>query len=340
MFTKKTKKIGVSLVMAALSFCSYSYALDSSLKTEYLNAVKQNNISKIANLVSEGLDINVREEKNGWTALHYAVYYGHYKMAKYLLENGALTEVKTKNGETPLHLAVKKGNIEMVKLLLEYGAETDVVDNKGKKPIDYAIEINNKKLEILLSDEIPEEEKAIRTLFSAVKKCNTNLTLKALKTVNINVKDSEEKTPLFYAIEKCSPEFIDMLIKKGANVNTTDSNELSPLYYAIMNRDLEKVKLLVKNGAKITTDSPRDPSPLMVAVNLGDFEIVKYLLSKGANPNHIAIIESFHGIYILTPLDIAKKKGYKNIYRLLRKYGAKSQKEFTKEELRKILGQR
>ncbi|RUM57035.1 MAG: hypothetical protein DSY60_05675 [Persephonella sp.] len=338
MFTKNAKQFGISLAMA-ISFFSFSYALDNSIKMEYLNAVKHNNVSKVVNLVSEGLDVNVRDEKNGWTALHYAVYYGYYKTAKYLLENGALTEVRNKDGETPLHIAVKKGNIKLVKLLLEYGAETEVIDNKGKKPIDYAIDIGNRKLEILLSDEISEDEKLVKTLFSAVKKCNTKKTMETLKKVNVDIKDNEEKTPLFYAVENCSPKFIDVLLRKGANVNTTDKNDLSPLYYAIMNKDLEKVKLLVENGASITTDSPRDPSPLMVAVNLGALDIVKYLLSKGANPNHIAIIESFHGIYILTPLDIAQKKGYKNIYRILRKYGAKSQKEFTREEIKRILGQ-
>ena len=338
MFREKTKYLGFSLVMA-LSFFSFSYALDNSIKQEYLNAVKNNNISEVVNLVSEGIDINVQDKRNGWTALHYAVYYGYYKTAKYLLENGALTEVRNKNGETPLHIAVKRGNIKLVKLLLEYGAETDVIDNRGKKPLDYALELGNEKLEVLLSDDIPEDEKLVETLFSAVKKCDIKKTTLTLKKVNINVRDRNEKTPLFYAVEKCNIRFVDFLLQKGADVNATDRNDLSPLYYAIMNKDLPKVKILVENGAEITTDSPRDPSPLMVAVNLGAFDIVKYLLSKGANPNHIAIIESFHGIYILTPLDIAQKKGYKNIYRLLRLHGAKSQKEFTKEELKRILGQ-
>ncbi len=338
MFTKNTKQFGISLVMA-LFFFSFSYALDNSIKMEYLNAVKRNNISKVVSLVSEGIDINTRDEKNGWTALHYAVYYGYYKTAKYLLENGALTEVRNKDGETPLHIAVKKGNIKLVKLLLEYGAETEVIDNRGKKPIDYAIDKGNKKLKALLSDEIPEDEELVKILFSSVKKCNLKKTMEALQKVSVNVKDREEKTPLFYAIERCSPKFIDILLKKGANLNTTDKNDLSPIYYAIMSKDLEKVKLLVENGADIKVDSPRDPSPLMVAVNLGALDIVKYLLSKGANPNHIAIIESYHGIYVLTPLDIAQKKGYKKIYRTLRKYGAKLQKEFTKEDLKRILGQ-
>ena len=339
MDTQKIKKMGASLAMA-LSICSYTYALDNSIKDEYIEAVKHNNISKVVSLISEGLDVNIRDEKNGWTALHYAVYYGNYKLVQYLLENGALTEAKTKEGETPLHIAVKKGNIELVKLLLEYGAETNVIDNYGKKPVDYAIELGNNKLEKLLSDSLSDDEKYVRALFSAVKNCDKKKTLKMLQKVDINVQDNDDKTPIFYAVENCDIKFIDMLIQKGAKVNTTDNNELTPLYYAIMEKDLNKVKLLVEKGAKFTISSTRDPSPLMVAVNLGAYDIVKYLLSKGANPNHIAIIEGFHGIYILTPLDIAKKRGYKNIYRLLRKYGAKSKKEFTREEIKRILGQK
>lgn len=335
MVSKKAKKLGVSM-MLAFSLYSYSFALDNSMEVEYINAVKNNNMPKVVNILSEGLDVNVKEEKTGWTALHYAVYYGYYKTAKYLLENGANVNLKNRKGETPLHLAVKKGNVRMVKLLLEYGAEMDIKDAYGKMAIDYA---KDERIEELLSEDLSDEDIAINKLFSAVKSCNVNKTKKVLKDLNLNIQNNEGKTPIFYAVEKCDTKFLKFLINKGANVNAEDDNGLTPLYYAIMKKDLNKVKVLVESGAVIDIKSPRDPSPLMVAVNSGAKDIVKYLLSKGANPNHVAIIESFHGIYVLTPLDIARKRGYKKIYRILRKHGAKSQKEFTKEELKKVLGQ-
>ncbi|RUM61499.1 MAG: hypothetical protein DSY66_02060 [Persephonella sp.] len=335
MVSKKAKKLGVSM-MLAFSLYSYSFALDNSMEVEYINAVKNNNMPKVVNILSEGLDVNVKEEKTGWTALHYAVYYGYYKTAKYLLENGANVNLKNRKGETPLHLAVKKGNVRMVKLLLEYGAEMDIKDAYGKMAIDYA---KDERIEELLSEDLSDEDIAINKLFSAVKNCNVNKTKKVLKDLNLNIQNNEGKTPIFYAVEKCDTKFLKFLINKGANVNAEDDNGLTPLYYAIMKKDLNKVKVLVESGAVIDIKSPRDPSPLMVAVNSGAKDIVKYLLSKGANPNHVAIIESFHGIYVLTPLDIARKRGYKKIYRILRKHGAKSQKEFTKEELKKVLGQ-
>jgi len=86
MVGKKTRKLGVSM-MVALSLYSYSFALDNSMEVEYINAVKNNNIPKIVNILSEGLDVNVRDEKTGWTALHYAS--DRKIVARFLIDKGA-----------------------------------------------------------------------------------------------------------------------------------------------------------------------------------------------------------------------------------------------------------
>lgn len=70
----------------------------------------------------------IREGKSGWTALHLAVQYGHFEIAKWLLECGAdpnaqLITHSSADNLTPLHIAASKGNFEMVKLLVEKGAD-------------------------------------------------------------------------------------------------------------------------------------------------------------------------------------------------------------------------
>ena len=64
---------------------------------------------------------------------------GNYtKIAKMLVENNALVNVRQQAGATPLHSAAQNGNIELLILLLEHGADVSVRMEGGKLPADLA----------------------------------------------------------------------------------------------------------------------------------------------------------------------------------------------------------
>ena len=58
-----------------------------------------------------------QQNYNGWTALHYAAYWGHLASATRLLEGGADLTLRNKWGDTALDLARSKGKSEVVALL-------------------------------------------------------------------------------------------------------------------------------------------------------------------------------------------------------------------------------
>ena len=53
------------------------------------------------------------------TALHYAAFWGHFAIAKRLLEGGADWTLKTNSGKTALDYARQYGHSEVVALLSE-----------------------------------------------------------------------------------------------------------------------------------------------------------------------------------------------------------------------------
>jgi len=337
-FTIKTKIYSI-LVLPLLIF-SFSFAIDNIQKNEFISAVKKNDTRKVIQFINDGMDVNIVDEKNGWTPLHYASSKGFDEIAKILIENGADIDKRDYKGRTPLHIAAKMGSVKVAKVLLDYGADPEAKDGEGRRPIDYSLENQRKSLVILLTEILPEEEQEKENLFIAVKNCDLKKTKKLLKKVDVNIRDNNYRTPIFYAVRNCKPQFIKYLISRGAKVNVYDKESLTPLIYAIMRRDTKIVKLLIQHGAKIKQEDFTEVSPLLAAVSLNEVEVVKILLKAGANPNEVAVIEGFTGVYVITPLDIAEKKGYKSIAKILRNHGAKKYKEFSQREIKKIIGKK
>lgn len=103
--------------------------------------------TNVGKLLSIGTDANTRTV-NGSTALHHAAATNQCKVARLLLQHGALIDMPmvaragitpllyAPNGSTALHLAAACGHVEMVRLLLEHGANPDIRDSYGNRPID------------------------------------------------------------------------------------------------------------------------------------------------------------------------------------------------------------
>lgn len=69
----------------------------------------------------------------GRTPLHYAVEGEHYRVAQWLIQQGATVNAHDEPtiGETPLALAVRRDYPEMVELLLAHGADPDITGWMG-----------------------------------------------------------------------------------------------------------------------------------------------------------------------------------------------------------------
>jgi ankyrin repeat protein len=77
---------------------------------------------------------------DGFTALHFASYFGQPEAAKILLENGAKVDAVANNPTRvmPLHSAASARNLAAARLLLEHGAPVDARQQAGWVPIHAA----------------------------------------------------------------------------------------------------------------------------------------------------------------------------------------------------------
>lgn len=101
-------------------------------------------------LIARGTDINAKT-KTGWTPLHEAAGGGHTAMVDFLVSNGAVIDIKDKNGQSPLHLAAFIGDKNMIKYLItKKGTEINLKNNNGKTPMSIAAEQNHLEVVELL----------------------------------------------------------------------------------------------------------------------------------------------------------------------------------------------
>lgn len=110
---------------------------------------------ELVQYLSTNSDINHKEKKNGFSALHHASINGFSGAVEHLIKSGANINQLTDSGEkdSPLHLAVINKNYETVKILIQRGAKTDIKNNEGETPYDLALSIGDSIIINLLKRE-------------------------------------------------------------------------------------------------------------------------------------------------------------------------------------------
>jgi ankyrin repeat protein len=90
--------------------------------------------------------------KDGFTALHFACFFGQPEAARLLLENGAVADAVAANAMQvmPLHSAASVRNLEAARLLLEHGAPVNARQQGGWVPIHAAAQNGDRAMVELL----------------------------------------------------------------------------------------------------------------------------------------------------------------------------------------------
>lgn len=156
------------------------------LTAQLVEAVKNNEITKVRELIQQKADVNAVDDKGnsllivasaeGYTdvvaallesgadvkavdsgmqatALHAAAYRCFPRVMELLVKYGIdINAVGPKNGYTALHDSVWQNNIEGVKILVGAGAKRDIRGKDGKTPLDLAKKNGNKEIIAILEN--------------------------------------------------------------------------------------------------------------------------------------------------------------------------------------------
>jgi ankyrin repeat protein len=116
---------------------------------ELIKAIKRGQKEKVKELLEQGADVNT--DKDGYTALCWACWYGHYEIAELLLQYGALVDLPIPIIRiTPLMLASWYGYPKIVESLLKHGANPNNKTCFGQTALSGALKNGHKEIVELL----------------------------------------------------------------------------------------------------------------------------------------------------------------------------------------------
>lgn len=176
---------------------------DLPVNPELCNAIKDNDITMVSELLKKGSKPNATDEHGLWTPLMLAIELNNKEMVNLLINNGANPNLSAPNSQNiPLMYA---SDMTMVQLLVRRGANIHLQNRlSGLSALTAAI--NNRSTELL--------EYYLN------------------EGVNINIRDRKGMTPLMIASKLCRLDMVELLVKRGASINERDKQGQTALAHA------------------------------------------------------------------------------------------------------------
>ncbi len=294
-------------------------------KTALISAIEQHNKELINDLLKAGADVNVSTKNYGSTALMTAIEQMLEDVVETLLNTTNVNIYAEKfnqyvKGITALSLAEEKKSPNLIRVLKdkntlieelftlvynddEKGLESyftkeyidvNAQNNRGEIALVVAIrEANKKAIKALIKYKginlNSKDKESISPLMAAVQENDIttfNMLLNAGANITSAAKSYDGWNLLMAAIEKPSPQIMQILLDKGEDINYTMLDGRSPLIVAIENDSKTTVKLLCeKKEININHKVKDGRTALYFAVDKDDKVILDHLLECGADIN-------------------------------------------------------
>ena len=269
---------------------------------EIADAAMNNDYDAVFSLIAQGVDVN-EPQKDGQTALHWAVVANETGFVRELIAAGADVNAQNRAFATPLMLAAINGNPQVIEMLLDNGAD----------PNERVTLTNDTVLMLAARTGVPES-------------------VELLLNYGAEVNDWEtwsNTTALMWAASEGHEDVVSLLIDHGAEIDAKSlyqpkdniatysgfqgtaprerlpyeqgpmpwaSGEMTALVFAAREGHLPVVRKLVEAGADINALAADGQTALTLSINNGHFDVSYYLVDQGADVN-VQDAQGFTALY-------------------------------------------
>lgn len=186
----------------------------------FVKAASEDNLEEVARLIV-GIDVNLRDEATGTTALDEAIDNGNREMVELLLSRGADVKRRGESGRTILMRLDDDATSDLVWDLINAGAEVNAKSETGDTP--------------LMAAAYEENGEILKALLEA--------------GADVNSKNEDGQTALMVAAEHGRLQNVRALVLAGADINLVDAEGKNALMLAIENKERTTIRFLRSKGA-------------------------------------------------------------------------------------------
>ena len=275
-------------------------SLDLVARGEYRS--KEDGVRVAQLLLERGVDVNA-SDKDHWTPLHSASYYGMYEIVRVLLDHGAKVNAENDDHEISLDL-VSRGKypspsdgVRIAQLLLDHGANVNGQPKGDWTPLSWSSYYGKPDIVRVLVDRgatVNTKNKTLRTplhyvaLGEHVSQDGVRVAQLLLECgADVNAQDIDLETPLQVASASGKFEIARVLLDHGAIAKVEDFDGETPLHVISRGQydsqdDSRLAQLLIERGVDLKTLDKDLDTPLHLACYFGKLDIAQQLLDRGA----------------------------------------------------------
>lgn len=267
--------------------------LDIEIESPFMRAVYNGELEVVKNYLAQDSNLINSTLPNGVTPLQIAVWNNNKELVALLLTyNNIEIDKKDNTNCTALHCTMgvdQDDRTAIIKQLLAHGISTDVETVHGFIALDWAARngfLN--KLKVLLAQDVSDNiEWALLYAIERDYHHILKILLACGDTIDLNVRDIFDNTPLHLAAEKGNVDIVTTLLAcPEIQIDATMPNGDTPLHVAALHNNHQVIKLLLdqklllaRNSIQVNQPNKNGKTPLHCAVHNKAIESVKLLLT-------------------------------------------------------------
>jgi len=205
-------------------------------------AAEHGQLTLLERLVARDANLHVKTRATKDTPAHLAVRHGHFKILRFLGDQGQSLGSQRPDGDCPIHFACMYGHEDCVRVICGF-AENIVAPSLNQDALDDgALDEGFGSVDAVAGD--PD----------------------GIVPVNLNAVNNNGSSPAHLAALKGFTKILAILKEAGADLNIPNRGDnLTPLDWAIKNQQKEAVAFLKSLGYQQTPPPPPAPAPAVSA---------------------------------------------------------------------------
>lgn len=250
------------------------------------DAIKNKDLAQVKELLPQGVTLSIKSPR-GETLLYLAAIKGNHEVVSYLIDTLKYDpNILNDDGKTPIYKAIESQDHVMIRLFISYKADLWHKDNEGFSVLHAAAyhgipflvkDLITQRPHML---DAPDNQGWTPLFWATFSGQMESAMILLIQGANLRLKTTDDQTLLHLAAAGGLTILVKDLIAQKFDLNHKDQNGFTPLFYAVRNNHIDLVTYLFEAGASLTEIDKEENTLLHHATAAQDKDIITYLIEQ------------------------------------------------------------